>query len=292
VIFNASNSWDSNIGSILNDSITVAWNFGDGTNGTGAVVSHTYSTIGTYTVTITVTDRFGLSGSSYRSSLPVSAAGSGGTGGTGGSSGGGGGGGGGGGASPYGREWSLNLDKRGVEIIILGSKDTAKILLENKTHVLKMTGIDRQRINFTIDNVPYSLMNQEIRKVNLDNDGYSDMRIFIMNNYLTRAQFRFDRFHEPMAGFVAPPMFNFTETQPEEQPPVIEQPPVTEQPPATEEQPPVTEQPPAEGEITEGFFSRMISKIPANNTMIGAGITLAIVIIGLLIYWLFALVFI
>jgi PKD repeat protein len=39
------------------------WDFGDGTNGTGVVVTHTYSTFGTFTVNLTVTDSEGLSNS-------------------------------------------------------------------------------------------------------------------------------------------------------------------------------------------------------------------------------------
>jgi len=41
------------------DSITFSWNFGDGSTGTGMKPSHTYSTPGNYTVTLTVSDGWG-----------------------------------------------------------------------------------------------------------------------------------------------------------------------------------------------------------------------------------------
>ncbi|MEM3043072.1 MAG: PKD domain-containing protein [Thermoplasmata archaeon] len=57
--FDATFSWDPD-GSIVNWS----WEFGDGTRGYGAVVSHGYSTPGNYTVTLTVTDDEGATNSS------------------------------------------------------------------------------------------------------------------------------------------------------------------------------------------------------------------------------------
>lgn len=53
---------------------TYGWAFGDGTAGTGATTSHVYEQAGTFTVTLTVTDNLGLTGSTTRNvtvSAPV-----------------------------------------------------------------------------------------------------------------------------------------------------------------------------------------------------------------------------
>jgi len=55
VSFDASGSTD-NVGIV-----SYEWAFGDGTNGTGATTTHTYTKPGTYTVTLTVRDKAGNS---------------------------------------------------------------------------------------------------------------------------------------------------------------------------------------------------------------------------------------
>jgi PKD repeat protein len=67
--FNGSASTD------VGGSITgYAWNFGDGTTGSGVTASHSYATAGTYSVSLTVTDNAGLT-NSIASSVTITAAG-------------------------------------------------------------------------------------------------------------------------------------------------------------------------------------------------------------------------
>ena len=63
--FNATGSTDD--GTITG----YAWNFGDGTTGTGATPAHTYTTAGSYTVTLTVTDNNNATGTTTRTATPT-----------------------------------------------------------------------------------------------------------------------------------------------------------------------------------------------------------------------------
>jgi len=53
------------------DPLTYAWDFGDGTTGTGAIVTHTYATGGTFPVVLAVDDGTGLKNASARTALEV-----------------------------------------------------------------------------------------------------------------------------------------------------------------------------------------------------------------------------
>lgn len=66
-------STDANSGTAFPDSWTYSWDFGDGSIATSSVAvignnqTHTYATVGTYTVTLTVTDQYGLSSTATNS---------------------------------------------------------------------------------------------------------------------------------------------------------------------------------------------------------------------------------
>jgi len=63
VIFYGSSSYDVNVGTLLNDSLTYEFAFGDGINSAGIsdTASRAYSAVGSYNVSLTVTDKYGAS---------------------------------------------------------------------------------------------------------------------------------------------------------------------------------------------------------------------------------------
>ena len=70
-------SFDGGASTDDNGITSYAWNFGDGTTGSGATASRTYAAAGTYTVTLTVTDTGGQTGSTA-SAVAVTSGGGGG----------------------------------------------------------------------------------------------------------------------------------------------------------------------------------------------------------------------
>lgn len=70
VLFDASNTRDEGVPCL--DSCTYEWSFGDGATGSGRFVGHAYSTVGTFRVSLTVTDAAG-SRASVSKSVTVAA---------------------------------------------------------------------------------------------------------------------------------------------------------------------------------------------------------------------------
>jgi PKD repeat protein len=66
--FNATGSTDPNTGGSIT---SYSWNFGDGATGTGPTPVHTYASHGVYTVTLTVSDNFGLTSAPTTKSVTV-----------------------------------------------------------------------------------------------------------------------------------------------------------------------------------------------------------------------------
>jgi len=284
--FNAGSSSDPNAG----DTLTYFWDFGDGTNATGVTTTHRYTITGARTVTLTATDSQGVSDNTTRTFTVAAAT----TGGNTAGNGGGGGGGGGGSSSYYARNWEIDLDARSMELKTFGRTDTAVITLKNKTYTLRMQGISRDGANFTITNWPYSLENYEIKKVDLDNDGYSEIRVILLNNYYTRAQLRFDRYEELMSTQPAPlisgnmsnlGLVDETLTVGEYEEPEKEKTEITEE---TKDN--TTEQEEATKEETASWMTSLLNKIPKDSETIGLGITVAVVIAGLIVYFLVSLI--
>jgi len=254
------------------------WNFGDGSNGTGVTTSHAYSATGTYNITLTVTDSQGAQDTAVRS-ITVTASTGGGSVYTG-----GGGGGGGGGSAYYSSTWKVNLDERPMDIRTMGRIDKAMITAYNTTHTMRMTGINRQQVNFTIDDIAYSVPNFAIQKINLDTNTDSDLRITVLNNYYTRAQIRFDKIKEPMdqqtVPFITGSLANMGLDEEES---IIEQ-------QIEEEQETKKETLPKEKKEKEEKQEEEIQEEPIDNKVIGLGITAGVVVAGLIIYFLFSLI--
>jgi uncharacterized protein YjbI with pentapeptide repeats len=278
-----STTTDANIPGPLNDSLTFFWDFGDGTNATGASVSHAYNSTSTFTITLTATDSFGFTDSQTGTQTitttppPVP------------SSGGGGGGGGGGGSSGIAR---IPLSETPVSRVIYQGS-AVQYTINGKLQPLSTT---LRRVNFAngttewvINGVFYTLAKGQSRQFDLTRDTTPELDLTIgeisRNNVMISAK---------LAGTTAvvqPPMplFNFTPTEPE----IVNQPeeqPVVEPVEETEETT-VTVTADVEQSKMQKFMQKVKDlftfELSAKSAAVKAGIVIAVVIIGLVAYALF-----
>ncbi|MEM3154391.1 MAG: PKD domain-containing protein [Candidatus Woesearchaeota archaeon] len=277
-----STSTDANIPGPLNDSLTFFWDFGDGTNATGPVVSKAYNATGTYTIMLTATDSFGFTstktGTHTIAITPPFVP----------SSGGGGGGGGGGGSSGLAR---IPLSETPVSRVIYQGS-AVQFTINGKLLPLSAT---LRRVNFVnsstewvINGVFYTLAKGQSRQFDLTRDKTPELDLTI--GEISRNSVTITAKLAGTAAVVQPPLpaFNFTPTEPE----VVNQPeePVVKPVEETEETTvPVTAD--VEQSKMQKFMQKVKDlftiKLSAKSAAVKAGIVIAVVLIGLIAYALF-----
>lgn len=161
--FNASKSSDPNIGGPLNDSITFLWDFGDSTTSTLAEPVKSYTNSGNFTITLTVTDRFGAadvetSSVVITSGSPPSA---------GGSAGGGGGGGGGGGIAA--RTLPYSKDFR--------AKENVSLMIEGKRYTMTVDNVAEDSATFSVGTTAKIVSIGQTVKADVDNDNVLELAV-------------------------------------------------------------------------------------------------------------------
>ena len=186
-----SGSTDINMGTQLNDSLSYFWDFGDGTNSTLANPAHTYSSTGTYTVNLTVTDSFGQSDQTSINvtiNAPVQT-----------SSGGSGGG-----------DYYVDLRDGSMtrDFTINGE---AGFYVNSTRHTIALTKIDKSYVVIALQSNPQIvILNlKETKKFDLDKNGYYDFYM-ILNNITSpnSANIRFGLINEKIVS--ANPVVNTT----------------------------------------------------------------------------------
>lgn len=281
-----STSTDANIPGPLNDSLSFFWNFGDGTNATGSVVSKAYNATGTYTVSLTATDAFGFINTktgSHTIAVPVIPIVSGGSG-----SRGGGGGGGGSGATSRIALSDIPVSK----VVYQGSS-----LQFTKNGTLLPLSATLRRVNFAsnstewaINGLFYPVNKGQSRQFDLTRDKTMDLDLTITDVTRTSVTISVKAAGATTVANLPVPQFNFTGTP--KVPKVVDKEPVVKETPVEETEETTV---PVNAEVGESKMQKFMQKVKdmftfqlsANSAAVKAGIVIAVVIIGLVAYALF-----
>ncbi len=174
-------STDTNLGGMLNDSLTYFWLFGDGTNATTANASHTYSSDGSYIVSLTVTDAYGEGDAAsigVSTSTPSS------------------------GSSSSGSSGSSRSSTVGVQYIYLVGEQTLSLGRGNQvefnfggdTHKATLNEIYSTFVKVTVQSEPVTAMitEGESAKFDLNSDGYYDLELTLedLSSYSVNLKFK------------------------------------------------------------------------------------------------------
>ncbi|MBD3318719.1 PKD domain-containing protein [Candidatus Woesearchaeota archaeon] len=160
-----STSSDPNIGGPLNDSLTYLWRFGDGSTSSSQNPSHSYSSTGSYTVNLTVTDSFNSTSTSSNTVITVTSAG-----------GGGGGGGGSGGSSGRTYRTTLTTTEQSFNVRY---RDDISFSFDGEEHVISIGQVSNGRRTVTVasDPVTVSMSADTSRTFDLNDDDILDLKI-------------------------------------------------------------------------------------------------------------------
>jgi len=277
-------STDDNVGGPLNDSLTYFWNFGDGSNSTAQNPSHKYTSQGTFSVTLTVTDSFGLKDQTT-GTVKVNKNGGGGGGGGGSSGGGGGGGGGGLTAITVTNEPTTRTAYVGQPLRFRVNGETYL-----PTLYLRRTNQDDGTSQWMLSGGSFTLITDQVQSFDLSGDGVPELDVTVLDVGRTSTTLRL----VASSGSPAPapldgiPFANFGTTRSE---PVKEE--GVDVPVVAEVGEPVELGADSElqeiGMITKvkDFFGNLTGRISADNVGVKVGIVLAVIIIGIIAYALF-----
>ncbi|MBN1645092.1 hypothetical protein JW851_03570, partial [Candidatus Woesearchaeota archaeon] len=207
---------------------------------------------------------------------------------------GGGGGGGGGGYAAFARTYTYDLESGMTFQRSLTPYDTLLIQYKGGEHQFKIADIKRDYANMLLDDKLYQFQNQQIQNFDLDNDHYYDMEAVLVQNYLTRAEFRIRPIHELIPGY-NPFATPSTETIKQETKPEVKQEPKQEE----QEEPEEEQEEPKQSTLSK-FWNKAkgagisitgavtgISETEEKGGTTGIIILLAVIIAGIFLYWIY-----
>jgi hypothetical protein len=192
VLFSASASSDLNIPGALNDTLTYAWNFGDNATAAGVSASHNYTVRGTFTVTLTVTDRFGASDTDT-AIVTVSRT----TGGSGGGS-----------SRNSASSVAVSLDDFAAKALILLKGVSQNFAIKDEAHKITLQSINamEKSATFTVESdlpATFVLREGETKKLDIDGGDYYDLTVKL-TKLSDRAFVELQKIHDLKPGAVKP----------------------------------------------------------------------------------------
>jgi uncharacterized protein YjbI with pentapeptide repeats/PKD repeat protein len=180
-----SGSIDPNIGTLLNDSLTYLWDFGDGNTSTTQNPVHSYSGLGVYNLSLTVEDIFNKSSFTEINVIVVNPPAQGG----------------GGSSSSY-RETFIDISKGETKEVF--KDDTLVFIFNSNDYRLTLTGIYSKYATIMVDSLQmqdsiFSIDINKTLKLDLNKDGSYDVAVTLKELGSYSAKFYIVKIREPVS---------------------------------------------------------------------------------------------